>query len=67
MAGTVANINIETGELIVAELPQGLLDLVSRWAAEHRDELRANWERARKPEPLLPVAPLEYIHVEGRY
>jgi hypothetical protein len=36
-AGVVANISIETGELIVGELPNASLDLVSRWAAEHKD------------------------------
>ena len=34
------------------------LALVTEWAAAHRDELAANWDRARRDEPLDPVDPL---------
>jgi hypothetical protein len=32
--------------------------LVHEWAALHRDELRRNWERARREEPLERIEPL---------
>jgi hypothetical protein len=32
---------------------------VLEWAVLHRDELRADWERARKGEQLEPIQPLE--------
>jgi hypothetical protein len=35
------------------------LVLVLEWLELHRDELMANWERARAREPLLPIAPSE--------
>jgi hypothetical protein len=28
------------------------------WAAEHQDELRANWDRARAHEQLVGIDPL---------
>jgi hypothetical protein len=34
------------------------LTLVAKWAALHHDELLANWERARREEPLEPIDPL---------
>jgi hypothetical protein len=33
-------------------LPRRALALVEEWAALHKDELAANWERARRDEPL---------------
>lgn len=46
------------GELIAGSLPRRALALVAEWAALHRDELLANWERARRDEPLEPIEPL---------
>ncbi len=40
-------------------LPPRALGLVMEWAALHREELLADWERARKSEPLAPVPPLQ--------
>ena len=34
------------------------LDLVAEWAALHRVELSANWERARREEALETIEPL---------
>jgi hypothetical protein len=39
-------------------LPRRALALVAEWAALHQDELLANWERARRDEPLQPIDPL---------
>jgi hypothetical protein len=48
-AENVAEIAIE---LIDGWLPPRGLRLVLEWAGEHRDELRANWDRARADEQL---------------
>jgi SAM-dependent methyltransferase len=36
----------------------GALQFVREWATLHRDEIVANWERARRNEPLLGIDPL---------
>ena len=56
-AGEVASVDLE-GSLIAGSLPRRTLALVAEWAPQHRDDLLANWERARRDEPLQPVAPL---------
>ncbi|MCX6549629.1 MAG: DUF4160 domain-containing protein [Acidobacteria bacterium] len=40
-------------------LPPRVLGLVIEWAARHRDELLADWARAARQLPLVPIAPLE--------
>ncbi len=57
-AGETAQIAIETLELADGFLPPRALRLVRDWAVTHRDELLANWERARAHEPLEPIEPL---------
>lgn len=47
------------GQLLAGRLDARSLRLVGEWAQLHQDELLANWERARRNEALLPVAPLE--------
>ncbi len=49
---------IATGEVFAGSLPSRALRLVREWLDEHRDELVANWERARAGQPVSPVAPL---------
>jgi hypothetical protein len=39
--------------------PTRALRLVLEWAGLHRQELLANWERARRREPLVRIEPLE--------
>jgi Domain of unknown function (DUF4160) len=56
-AGKAASVDLN-GELIAGALPARVLGLVGEWAALHRDELSANWESARRDEPLKPVDPL---------
>ena len=41
-----ATVAIETLELVWGNLPNRAMAMVLEWAATHRDELRANWERA---------------------
>jgi hypothetical protein len=54
-----ALINIETLAIYRGDLPRRALALVLEWAALHRDELRQDWELARKGQSLQPIAPLE--------
>ena len=49
---------IDTGAVLVGELPSRALRLVSEWAMLHRAELEANWRQARSggtPEPIDPL------------
>jgi hypothetical protein len=39
--------------------PPRALRLVQEWANLHQAELLANWERAARSQPLLPIEPLE--------
>ena len=54
-----ALIEIETGSIHEGGLPQTAYDLVNRWREIHLQELRDDWNRARRQMPLLPIAPLE--------
>ena len=54
-----AKVSIETLEIIAGKLPRRALAMVVEWAMLHRDELRADWERAASHEPMLPILPLE--------
>ena len=54
-----AKIEIETLRVQEGRLPRRALGLVLEWAAEHRDELSADWVLAENHEPLNPIAPLE--------
>ena len=56
-AGQAASFDLD-GELIAGSLPPRARALVVEWAVLHRDELQANWERARREEPLQPIEPL---------
>jgi hypothetical protein len=54
-----AAIGIETLEVREGRLPQRALALVLEWAALHRQELMANWERVEQGLPLEWIEPLE--------
>ena len=56
-AGSAGSIDLDGG-LIAGSLPPRALALVAERAQLHHDELLANWERARRDEPLEPIAPL---------
>ena len=47
------------GGLIAGSLPGAARRLLEQWCGLHHQELLANWERARRAEPLLEIAPLE--------
>ena len=53
-----ATVAIETFEVVWGRLPNRAMAMVLEWAAAHRDELRANWDRARLGVPLAPIDPL---------
>ena len=54
-----ALVEIETLAILRGELPRRAMALVLEWAALHRQELRADWERARGGAPLESIAPLD--------
>lgn len=53
-----ALIDIQKNELLSGHLPPRVLGLVVEWTALHQADLLENWERAKKREPLLDIAPL---------
>jgi hypothetical protein len=53
-----ASFAVETLVLLEGNLPPRVRGFVVEWAAQHQDELLANWMRARQQQPLLPIAPL---------
>jgi len=53
-----ASIEIGMTEVLGGGLPPRALRLVKDWASEHQDELRENWDRARRHEPLRRIEPL---------
>ncbi len=57
--GSEAEIAIETLEVVEGSLPRRVLALVLECAVLHREELGANWNAARRGEPLSRIAPLE--------
>jgi len=54
-----AIVGIETLSVLEGSLSPKALGLVMEWAALHRQELRADWDRARRLQPLLRIPPLE--------
>jgi hypothetical protein len=57
-SGEEAVIAIATGEVIAGSLPGRALRLVREWTSMHREELNANWDRARGRVPLADIEPL---------
>jgi hypothetical protein len=54
--GHEAFVAIETGEVLQGRLPARAARIVKEWAAEHREELLTNWQRARNLEPLERIS-----------
>jgi hypothetical protein len=54
-----ATIEIDSLRLRYGRLPRRVTALVLEWAAEHREELKANWMLAEKHEALNSISPLE--------
>lgn len=53
-----AQIVIASREVLSGDLPPRALRLVQEWGSLHRDELEANWAKARAHEPLATIEPL---------
>jgi hypothetical protein len=51
-------VTIRDGQ-VTGEFPSRARSLVLEWLALHREELLADWERARVGQPLVPIPPLE--------
>ena len=58
-AGTVAQITIDTLQIIEGSLPKRALGLVLDWAAAHQPELRVAFARAADLQSPGRIAPLE--------
>ena len=56
--GRRATVRLNDGA-ITGALPPRATTHVLEWLALHRDELEANWVRARRGLPLVAIAPLE--------
>lgn len=54
----VAQVMIDTGDLLEGELPRRAARLVEEWRALRVGELRADWHLARVGRPLNPIDPL---------
>lgn len=50
---------IEGPAVLSGSLPPRALGMVLEWAAQHRDDLRDNWERLRRAEAPRRIQPLE--------
>jgi hypothetical protein len=57
-AGEEAIIEIATGEVIAGSIPGRAQRLVREWTELHREELVADWNRARARQDLEPIEPL---------
>lgn len=57
-SGRHASVRIRDGA-ITGGCPPRAASHVLEWLALHREELEANWVRARRGLPLRPIAPLE--------
>jgi hypothetical protein len=53
-----ASIAIETLEVLEGKLPARALRLIREWVELHREELLANWQKARTKQPLKEIPPL---------
>lgn len=56
-AGRRASVSAN-GDVLAGSLEPRALQFVQEWAVLRRSEILANWERARRNEPLLGIDPL---------
>ena len=54
-----ARFAIEDLHMIDGNIGPRVRGLVVEWASRHQDELRRDWDLARRREPLFPITPLE--------
>jgi phosphomannomutase len=58
-SGYFALIDIRSLSAFSGYLPPRVMGLVIEWATIHKEELFADWERARAQQELQKIAPLE--------
>ena len=56
-SGRRASVSVDGG-VLAGDLELRANALVAEWSRLHREELLANWERARQNQPLAGIAPL---------
>ena len=56
--GMKAEYDIRTLDILAGRLPKRANALVLEWAAEHKDELMRNWQKAIVPATLDRIEPL---------
>jgi hypothetical protein len=56
-AGRRASVSVD-GKLLAGSLEPRAMQFVREWAGLHRQEILANWDRARRSQPLLDIPPL---------
>ena len=54
-----AELGMEPIALLRGRLPRRAFGMVMEWAVVHQEELREDWELARRQAPLKKIAPLE--------
>lgn len=54
-----AVIGIDTLSLLKGNLPPRALGLVIEWATLHQSELKQDWEKSLKQQPLVKIEPLK--------
>ena len=52
-------ISIDNIEVITGSMQSNQLKMLLGWAAFHQEELKENWELARKQQELFPIDPLK--------
>ncbi|HST54530.1 MAG TPA: DUF4160 domain-containing protein [Solirubrobacteraceae bacterium] len=52
-----ATIDVEAPAVIAGQLSQSVRRVLLAWAREHRAQLRENWARAARHEPLVRIDP----------
>ena len=57
--GEKAVFSIDPVRVMAGRLPRRANALVAEWAAQHWDELMANWHRARAHQDVRSIAPLD--------
>ena len=53
-----ATVTIDSGMLLAGTLPSRALAMVREWLTVNRNDIAANWERARQQLPLEQIVPL---------
>ena len=56
---SLAALSIESLDVVAGRLPRRVQALVLEWAMMHRPDLRQNWHRAERLEPLVSIPGLD--------